>query len=301
MGRAEEQYQPDEFSSYAELRNLTPWDEPEGQLAPQRQEGGHIISAIAKLLGLGGALEGNWAGQAEGTQSPMYGRKWGEAPIADILGNIDLPLKGAMSLPLAAGFTKLQRGSGGWGNQIAAFHDKTNKWLGNLFFHHPPGEAPIFDSIQSSSPRGTAELLKRFVEEIGPEMNNVQVPGPIKAQSVPAFQSWIDRGRLEPWPKLKANLQEQLDWTRSQLPENIPQSTRGWNEAADIKTKGLFTGDYPELKGPGWKINNEGVWDWADSASPSTNRVPNNVLDNLFERMGTYDERGIWRPFAMEE
>lgn len=80
--------------------------EPENEpgLAPVRQEGGHIISAILDNLGLGPWRRGEWSGQATGTQSPMYGRKWGEAPIADILGNIDLPAKGAMAaLPAAAG------------------------------------------------------------------------------------------------------------------------------------------------------------------------------------------------------
>lgn len=73
-------------------------------LAPQKQEGGHVIGFLANQLGLGPWLRGEWSGQAEGTQSPMYGRAWGDAPIADILGNIDLPAKGAMAaLPAAAG------------------------------------------------------------------------------------------------------------------------------------------------------------------------------------------------------
>jgi hypothetical protein len=70
---------------------------PEGQLAPERQERGHIIDAIASLVGMAPWLRGEWTGESPEANSPMYGRKWGEAPMADILGMISGPEKGAMA------------------------------------------------------------------------------------------------------------------------------------------------------------------------------------------------------------
>lgn len=198
--------------------------ENEPGLAPVRQEGGHVIGAIAKFLGLGPALEGNWSGQAEGTQSPMYGRKWGEAPIADILGNIDLPAKGAMAaLPAIAGFTQITGRKGGQ-RIINAFHDKTKALLGSLGYEDLPN-MPIFQFLQSEKPRATHEMLNTFVNEMGPRMNNVRVQPPIVPEAVPSFESWVKRGRLDQWPDLKRNLQSVLDETKLTRPMEIPSNT----------------------------------------------------------------------------
>jgi hypothetical protein len=131
--------------------------------------------------------------------------------------------------PNALAMTKLV-GAPGANRTIQAFHDKTGEYLGSLGYKDFPGKGAVFQSIQSESPRGTAELLGRFRDEMGPLMNEVKVPGPIKAQSVPAFESWVNRGRLDQWPDLKKRFSNLLDDTRNQWGESIPENTYQWNK-----------------------------------------------------------------------
>lgn len=121
-------------------------------------------------------------------------------------------------------------GEAGGPRTIKAFHDKTGEYLGSLGYKDAPGRGAIFQSIESKSPRGTAELLGRFRDEMGPLMDNVKVPGPLKPQSIPAFESWVNRGRLDQWPNLKANFQNVIDQTKSKYGDLIPENTYQWNQ-----------------------------------------------------------------------
>ena len=136
----------------------------------------------------------------------------------------------AMSLGMTPGMTKIIGAPGG-ARTIKSFHDKTGDYLGSLGYKDVPGRGAIFQSIESKSPRGTAELLGRFRDEMGPLMDAVKVPGPLKPQSIPAFESWVNRGRLDQWPNLKQNFQGAIDQARSSYPELIPQNTYSWNKA----------------------------------------------------------------------
>jgi hypothetical protein len=130
---------------------------------------------------------------------------------------------------IGMGFTKIVGPAGG-SRLIQAFHDKTGQLLGSLGYKDFPGKGAVFQSIESQSPRGTAELLGRFRDEMGPLMNDVKVPGPIKAQSVPAFESWVNRGRLDPWPDLKQRFSNLLEDTRNNWADVIPENTYQWNK-----------------------------------------------------------------------
>ena len=82
-------------------------------LAPVKQEGGHVIGLLADSLGVGPWLRGEWEGAPQGTHSPLWGRGSGsktgwirdtipvpiaknEAPMANIIGAVPWPVKGAM-------------------------------------------------------------------------------------------------------------------------------------------------------------------------------------------------------------
>jgi hypothetical protein len=132
--------------------------------------------------------------------------------------------------PMAfVGMTKILGAPGG-SRTIQAFHDRTGQALGSLGYRDVPGKGAIFQSIESQSPRGTAELLGRFRDEMGPLMNEVKVPGPIKAQSVPAFEAMLNRGRLNEYPDLAKRLRSVLDESRANYGDLIPENTYQWNK-----------------------------------------------------------------------
>ena len=106
-------YNPDEFSNYAELRAPTMQDYPQGTLDPRDtglEKGGHIISAILDALQWGPARRGEWAGGSSEVNAPAWGRKPGESPIAATGMAIPWPTTGAMEatgiLPIALAAAK---------------------------------------------------------------------------------------------------------------------------------------------------------------------------------------------------
>lgn len=138
----------------------------------------------------------------------------------------------AEQLPYAGiglGWTKIVGAPGGL-RTIQSFKKGTHDLIGQLGYRDFPGQGAAFGSIAGRTPRGTAEVLQRFTEEMGPLMDNVKVPGPIKAQSVPAFQSWIDKGRLDQWPNLKERFQNVINQTKDIYGSSIPENTYAWNK-----------------------------------------------------------------------
>lgn len=115
-----------------------------------------------------------------------------------------------------AGMTKILGPAGG-NRLIQSFHDKTGQLLGSLGYKDFPGKGAVFQSIQSESPRGTAELLGRFRDEMGPLMNDVKIGTTVMPQAAPHFQTWVNRGRLDQWPDLKNRLQEAVNQSRQQF------------------------------------------------------------------------------------
>jgi len=188
--------------------------------AEPEETGGHVISALWKAI----------SPETKRVFDKYMGGQYEGAGFQDVAADF-LPEdpSAAMAQPNALGMTKLVRipgedyGLSANAYSIKSIHDKTKQLLGELIFEREPGQAAVFHSLESETPRGTAEMLAKFRKLMGPKMDDVRVPGPIAAESVPAFQSWIDRGRLNEWPNLRDRFQQAIDNTKQQLPEYIPQ------------------------------------------------------------------------------